>query len=128
MGIPIHGIQLMRFLPKLFGLCSIGLWIVPIAASHAQDLELGEAIQLTEEQIEALTVDPASKSKSEDKDGGGPANATADGDVSGFSVDVSNRNDVLALYHGIYVASENFEATHGWTGSKNDEIRILQTT
>ena len=88
----------------------------PLTAG-AQDLQLGDPIRLSEEQIDALTTDRASASKSKDKDdGGGPANATADGDVDGFSVDVSNRNEVLALYHRIYRASENFDATHGWTG------------
>jgi hypothetical protein len=37
--------------------------------------------------------------------------------AEGFSVDVTNRRDVLAFYHCVYGASWNYEANLGWTGS-----------
>ncbi|MEZ5299402.1 MAG: CAP domain-containing protein [Verrucomicrobiales bacterium] len=40
-----------------------------------------------------------------------------DGAISGLSVDTSVRGDVVAFYHCIYLASEDFDNYHGWTGS-----------
>lgn len=37
--------------------------------------------------------------------------------VDGFVVDPTNRTDVLAFYHTIYAASENYPANLAWTGS-----------
>jgi hypothetical protein len=39
------------------------------------------------------------------------------GAADGFSVDVTSRRDVLAFYHGVYQASQNYAANLGWTGS-----------
>ncbi len=37
--------------------------------------------------------------------------------TGGFTVDTSDRRDVLAFYHTIYQASEGYAARMGWTGS-----------
>jgi hypothetical protein len=34
-----------------------------------------------------------------------------------LTVDTQSRNDVLAFWHGVYRASDNFESSMGWTGS-----------
>lgn len=36
---------------------------------------------------------------------------------SGLTVDRNQRNDVLAFWHGVYLASEGFESRMNWTGS-----------
>lgn len=42
--------------------------------------------------------------------------AAADGPIAGFTVDTSDRTEVLALYHSVYRASASFKDTHDWTG------------
>ncbi len=37
--------------------------------------------------------------------------------TGGFSVDTSNRNDVISFYHAIYMASEGYQSRIGWTGT-----------
>jgi Abnormal spindle-like microcephaly-assoc'd, ASPM-SPD-2-Hydin len=37
--------------------------------------------------------------------------------VDGFAVDRANRRDVMAFYHCVYGASEEYAAHHGWTGN-----------
>jgi hypothetical protein len=37
--------------------------------------------------------------------------------ADGFSVDVTNRRDVLAFHHCVYQASQNYEANLAWTGN-----------
>jgi hypothetical protein len=39
--------------------------------------------------------------------------------TSGFVVDGSDRNDVLAFWHAIYMASEGYDQRVGWTGDYN---------
>lgn len=46
--------------------------------------------------------------------------AAVDGPIVGFSVDTTNRNDVLSLYHRVYLASDAFAKTHGWTGDVDE--------
>ena len=37
--------------------------------------------------------------------------------TGGFTVDTSNRNDVVSFYHAIYMASEGYENRIAWTGN-----------
>lgn len=45
------------------------------------------------------------------------AGATAP--TRGFSVDTSDRNEVVSFYHAIYMASEGYRSRIGWTGGYN---------
>ena len=38
---------------------------------------------------------------------------------SGFEVDISSRNDVIAFWHAVYQASEGYETRIGWNGNYN---------
>ncbi|MFT5467181.1 MAG: hypothetical protein ACI8UO_002285 [Verrucomicrobiales bacterium] len=99
----------MRDCPKILRwLLAAALWFLFAQAVTAQ--ELGQPVQLTDSEIEALTVEPKAKEPESTQ------KAAADGPIAGFTVDTTNRNDVLELYHTVYLASENFKATHGWTG------------
>lgn len=93
------------------------------APARAQSGPDGGAVRLTEAEIEAMTVQPASGEEKPAAKSAATAeappveSAAGSGPVSGFSVDTSDRNAVVALYHEVYMASEGYEAIHGWTGN-----------
>lgn len=91
---------------RLLAIGGIFFWFTANSISQ----ELGQAIRLSEDEIEAQTGKTKAAAPPP------PEKAAADGPVAGFTVNIANRNDVLSLYHLVYMASENFDATHGWTG------------
>ncbi|MFT5130911.1 MAG: hypothetical protein ACI8W8_004543 [Rhodothermales bacterium] len=72
-----------------------------LALAAGASPQLGPPVQLSDAEVERHTS---------------AGRAAADGPIAGFAVDTSKRNDVLALYHRVYLASDQFAATHGWTG------------
>ena len=48
--------------------------------------------------------------------------------TGGFTVDTSNRNDVVSFYHAIYLASEGYENRIAWTGNYTSEAAGAEGT
>lgn len=109
-------------LPFLAEACGFGFSLLTIGLSPAQTGTDGSPIRLTEAEVEAMTVYPDAEKPAVAKGAAAESSepvvesAAGDGPVSGFSVDASDRNAVLAFYHEVYLASQNYAATHGWTG------------
>jgi len=102
--------------------CGFGFFLLSFGLSPAQTSIDGSPIRLTEAEIEAMTVFPSEEwpvvAKGAVPESPAPPAESAAGaaPVSGFSVDVTDRNAVIALYHEVYMASQNYAAIHGWTG------------
>ncbi|MGB0743671.1 MAG: putative Ig domain-containing protein [Opitutales bacterium] len=104
----------LRFFLKLALLVSLSNSLS--AQLRQSGIQLGEPIQLSTEEVERLTskapIDLAKKSAS--AQAGEKSGAAVP--LSGFTIDRSNRNAVVAAYHRYYLASEDFETDMNWTG------------
>jgi hypothetical protein len=78
----------------------------PQLLAHASEPELGDAIRLAPSEIEALTVEVPS--------GRAPRGVQ---NTSGFSIDLQDRNSVVAAYQRYYLDSETYKTNHAWNGN-----------
>lgn len=87
-----------------------------IAQSDSLNVRLGEPIQLTDDQVEQLTRPPEPDTGTFSTEELPVVRSGESVAVSGFTIDRSNRNAVVAAYHRYYLASENYAGVMNWTG------------
>lgn len=79
--------------------------------------QLGRPLQLSEAEVERYTQPASSELQTFSLDKPPEALSLESVPLSGFSIDRSRRNAVVAAYHRYYLASENYADVMNWTGN-----------